>query len=98
MRCEAMDLLVCTTRRRLGTRIIGFTTVSGLQLLVRATRAYQAGCNVRDERTRNWTGGAVTDAAQMPHVRSREYIVPSPEYELRYVEVIQRHHKVELVY
>lgn len=29
----------------------------------------------------------------MPHVRASEYIVPSPEYELKYVEVIQRHHK-----
>ncbi|KAI1174261.1 histidine acid phosphatase [Nemania sp. FL0916] len=29
----------------------------------------------------------------MPHVRRTEYIRPSPEYKLRYVEVIQRHHK-----
>jgi hypothetical protein len=31
----------------------------------------------------------------MPHVRAREYIVPPEEYELVYVEVIQRHHKVK---
>lgn len=30
---------------------------------------------------------------QMPHVRAREYVVPPREYSLRYVEVIQRHHK-----
>ncbi|KAI0099113.1 histidine acid phosphatase [Nemania sp. FL0031] len=29
----------------------------------------------------------------MPHVRKTEYVRPSEEYELRYVEVIQRHHK-----
>ncbi|KIR70887.1 acid phosphatase [Cryptococcus deuterogattii CA1014] len=29
----------------------------------------------------------------MPHVRKQEYKVPSKEYELEYVEVIQRHHK-----
>ncbi|KAI1862375.1 uncharacterized protein JN550_010237 [Neoarthrinium moseri] len=29
----------------------------------------------------------------MPHVRTREYVKPSDEFELRYVEVIQRHHK-----
>ncbi|KAI1123071.1 histidine acid phosphatase [Nemania abortiva] len=29
----------------------------------------------------------------MPHVRRTEYVRPSGEYELRYVEVIQRHHK-----
>ncbi|KAF9044278.1 histidine phosphatase [Panaeolus papilionaceus] len=29
----------------------------------------------------------------MPHVRKREYKSPPKEYELRYVEVIQRHHK-----
>ncbi|CAJ2510659.1 Uu.00g062840.m01.CDS01 [Anthostomella pinea] len=29
----------------------------------------------------------------MPHVRKTEYVKPSAEYELRYVEVIQRHHK-----
>lgn len=29
----------------------------------------------------------------MPHVRAREYKVPSDEYSLCYVEVIQRHHK-----
>lgn len=32
---------------------------------------------------------------QMPHVRKQEYKVPSKEYELEYVEVIQRHHKVK---
>lgn len=32
----------------------------------------------------------------MPHVRKQEYKVPSKEYELEYVEVIQRHHKVKL--
>jgi hypothetical protein len=31
---------------------------------------------------------------QMPHVRASEYQVPSSDYELQYVEVIQRHHKV----
>lgn len=30
----------------------------------------------------------------MPHVRTQEYIRPPEEYDLRYVEVIQRHHKV----
>lgn len=29
----------------------------------------------------------------MPHVRKREYITPSRDFELQYVEVIQRHHK-----
>ncbi|WWC99904.1 hypothetical protein V866_006813 [Kwoniella sp. B9012] len=29
----------------------------------------------------------------MPHVRKTEYQVPDKEYELQYVEVIQRHHK-----
>ncbi|WVQ82669.1 hypothetical protein IAT38_004801 [Cryptococcus sp. DSM 104549] len=29
----------------------------------------------------------------MPHVRKTEYKVPSKEYKLQYVEVIQRHHK-----
>lgn len=29
----------------------------------------------------------------MPHVRSSEYVVPSSEYILKYVEVIHRHHK-----
>ncbi|KUI62830.1 Counting factor 60 [Cytospora mali] len=29
----------------------------------------------------------------MPHVRSLEYVKPSEEYELAYVEVIHRHHK-----
>ncbi|KAI0394607.1 histidine acid phosphatase [Xylariaceae sp. FL0594] len=29
----------------------------------------------------------------MPHVRRQEYPMPPPEYELKYVEVIQRHHK-----
>ncbi|KAI1631981.1 histidine acid phosphatase family protein [Biscogniauxia mediterranea] len=29
----------------------------------------------------------------MPHVRKAEYVKPSAEYELQYVEVIQRHHK-----
>ncbi|KAI1406785.1 phosphoglycerate mutase-like protein [Hypoxylon sp. FL1857] len=29
----------------------------------------------------------------MPHVRKSEYIKPAIEYELKYVEVIQRHHK-----
>ncbi|ODN77934.1 hypothetical protein L202_05033 [Cryptococcus amylolentus CBS 6039] len=29
----------------------------------------------------------------MPHVREQEYEVPSGDYELQYVEVIQRHHK-----
>ncbi|KAF8154514.1 histidine phosphatase [Crassisporium funariophilum] len=29
----------------------------------------------------------------MPHVRNREYKVPSKDYTLEYVEVIQRHHK-----
>ncbi|KAI5920920.1 phosphoglycerate mutase-like protein [Camillea tinctor] len=29
----------------------------------------------------------------MPHVRKTEYVRPSAEYELQYVEVIQRHHK-----
>jgi hypothetical protein len=31
---------------------------------------------------------------QMPHVRASEYQIPSSDYELQYVEVIQRHHKV----
>lgn len=30
----------------------------------------------------------------MPHVRKREYQVPNGGYELKYVEIIQRHHKV----
>jgi acid phosphatase len=30
----------------------------------------------------------------MPHVRIQEYEKPPEEYELKYVEVIQRHHKV----
>lgn len=29
----------------------------------------------------------------MPHVRASEYLVPLPDYELQYVEVIHRHHK-----
>ena len=29
----------------------------------------------------------------MPHVRPREYIVPPSYYDLKYVEVIHRHHK-----
>ncbi|KAF4125943.1 2-phosphoxylose phosphatase [Geosmithia morbida] len=29
----------------------------------------------------------------MPHVRAKEYIRPSKEYELQYVELIHRHHK-----
>ncbi|KAH6898045.1 histidine phosphatase superfamily [Thelonectria olida] len=29
----------------------------------------------------------------MPHARKKEYVKPSGEYDLRYVEVIQRHHK-----
>ncbi|KAI3317564.1 histidine acid phosphatase [Xylariaceae sp. AK1471] len=29
----------------------------------------------------------------MPHVRKTEYVKPSPDYKLKYVEVIQRHHK-----
>ncbi|KAG5645660.1 hypothetical protein DXG03_005497 [Asterophora parasitica] len=29
----------------------------------------------------------------MPHVRTREYKTPPPDYNLEYVEVIQRHHK-----
>lgn len=29
----------------------------------------------------------------MPHVRKSEYKVPPKEFELRYLEVIQRHHK-----
>lgn len=29
----------------------------------------------------------------MPHVRAQEYIIPSSEYSLQYVEVIHRHHK-----
>ena len=29
----------------------------------------------------------------MPHVRPQEYIVPSSDYKLQYVEVIHRHHK-----
>lgn len=29
----------------------------------------------------------------MPHVRKAEYVTPSNEYKLRYVEVIHRHHK-----
>ncbi|KAI1451232.1 phosphoglycerate mutase-like protein [Annulohypoxylon moriforme] len=29
----------------------------------------------------------------MPHVRKSEYVKPAAEYRLRYVEVIQRHHK-----
>jgi acid phosphatase len=32
--------------------------------------------------------------ACMPHVRREEYVRLPEEYELRYVEVIQRHHKV----
>lgn len=31
---------------------------------------------------------------QMPHVRAQEYKKPSKEYQLEYVEVVQRHHKV----
>ncbi len=30
----------------------------------------------------------------MPHVRKTEYKVPSSDYKLQYVEIIQRHHKV----
>ncbi len=30
----------------------------------------------------------------MPHVRKSEYKIPSSEYQLQYVEIIQRHHKV----
>lgn len=30
---------------------------------------------------------------QMPHVRKSEYPVPPKEYHLKYLEVIQRHHK-----
>nr|XP_018267388.1 acid phosphatase [Kwoniella dejecticola CBS 10117]OBR89546.1 acid phosphatase [Kwoniella dejecticola CBS 10117] len=43
--------------------------------------------NTPDEEygTYNW--------CHMPHVRKTEYQVPSQEYELQYVEVIQRHHK-----
>ncbi|CAK9781535.1 unnamed protein product [Cutaneotrichosporon oleaginosum] len=29
----------------------------------------------------------------MPHVRAQEYVVPGDEYELVYVEAVQRHHK-----
>lgn len=29
----------------------------------------------------------------MPHVRAQEYKVPGAEYELVYVEAVQRHHK-----
>ncbi|QDS67453.1 hypothetical protein FKW77_000612 [Venturia effusa] len=29
----------------------------------------------------------------MPHVRQSEYVVPGPEFELEYVELIHRHHK-----
>ncbi|KAK5081056.1 hypothetical protein LTR70_009318 [Exophiala xenobiotica] len=29
----------------------------------------------------------------MPHTRANEYIIPDPDFELRYVEVIHRHHK-----
>ncbi|KAJ1325282.1 2-phosphoxylose phosphatase [Microdochium nivale] len=29
----------------------------------------------------------------MPHARAAEYVVPSKEYKLKYVEVMQRHHK-----
>ena len=29
----------------------------------------------------------------MPHVRRQEYVQPSPEYQLQYVEIIHRHHK-----
>lgn len=35
----------------------------------------------------------VYNYCNMPHVRSLEYLVPEPEYELQYVEVIHRHHK-----
>ncbi|EAL17540.1 hypothetical protein CNBM1060 [Cryptococcus deneoformans B-3501A] len=35
----------------------------------------------------------MTWTVQMPHVRKQEYKTPSKEYELEYVEVIQRHHK-----
>lgn len=31
----------------------------------------------------------------MPHIRKDEYILPPPEYELRFVELIHRHHKRE---
>ena len=30
----------------------------------------------------------------MPHVRAQEYKKPSKDYQLEYVEVVQRHHKV----
>lgn len=39
-------------------------------------------------------GKLMTWTVQMPHVRKQEYKTPSKEYELEYVEVIQRHHKV----
>ncbi|SPJ70657.1 uncharacterized protein FTOL_00385 [Fusarium torulosum] len=39
----------------------------------------------KDYGTYNW--------CNMPHARKREYKKPSKEYELKYVEVIQRHHK-----
>lgn len=33
----------------------------------------------------------------MPHVRKTEYKRPSEGYELRFLEVIQRHNKVSLI-
>lgn len=36
-------------------------------------------------RTYNW--------CNMPHVRKEEYIVAPSEYQLKYVEIIHRHHK-----
>ena len=40
-----------------------------------------------DYDTYNW--------CNMPHVRKDEYVVPPAEYELKFVEVIHRHHKRE---
>lgn len=35
----------------------------------------------------------VYNYCNMPHVRSKEYVKPSEDYELQYVELVHRHHK-----
>ncbi|EJT79256.1 hypothetical protein GGTG_04342 [Gaeumannomyces tritici R3-111a-1] len=40
----------------------------------------------------NWEDGT-SNWCNMPHVRPQEYVRPSSEFELKYVEVIHRHHK-----
>ncbi|KAI0020363.1 histidine acid phosphatase family protein [Xylariomycetidae sp. FL0641] len=66
------------------------TAINNLDTVLHGTGVYGFIFNSSDTPpdqygTYNW--------CNMPHVRETEYVRPPAEYELKYVEVIQRHHK-----